>query len=310
MSASPCASIPTLVIGGYLGSGKTTLINHLLRHAGGQRIAVLVNDFGDQVIDADLIVGAEGEVLSLAGGCVCCSFGADLVGALATLARREPTPDVILIETSGVALPATVARSAGLATGVRVEGVIVVCDASATRAQASDRHVGDTVRQQLADADLLLLNKTDLVPDPAAQELQHWLHRAHPRTPMAATVACAVPPALVLGVQALPHARQPGPSKRALRASTPAATETFASRVEHFAGPVDVHAMAAALRAQGSGVLRAKGLLHDIGGKILLLQAVGRRVEVLAAPQTASAAAIGRLLTITLRLPSGSRSSG
>lgn len=307
MSASPCAPIPTLVIGGYLGSGKTTLINHILRHAGGQRIAVLVNDFGDQVIDADLIVGAEGEVLSLAGGCVCCSFGADLVGTLATLARREPTPDVILIETSGVALPATVARSAGLAAGVRVEGVIVVCDASATRAQASDRHVGDTVRQQLADADLLLLNKTDLVPDPAAQELQHWLHRAHPHTPVAATVACAVTPALVLGVQALPHARQPGPS---LRAATPAAPEIFASRVEHFAGPVDVHAMAAALRAQGSGVVRAKGLLHDIGGKTLLLQAVGRRVEVLAAPQTASVSAIGRLLTITLRLPSGSRSSG
>ncbi len=73
-------SVPAVLIGGYLGAGKTTLVNHLLRHANGRRIAVLVNDFGEVSIDADLIVGAEGGVLSLAGGCVCCSFGSDLVG--------------------------------------------------------------------------------------------------------------------------------------------------------------------------------------------------------------------------------------
>jgi hypothetical protein len=91
--------IPTLILGGYLGAGKTTLVNHLLRHANGRRIAVMVNDFGELTIDADLIEGADGKVLALAGGCVCCSFGSDLVGALQDVSRRDPPPDLILIET-------------------------------------------------------------------------------------------------------------------------------------------------------------------------------------------------------------------
>ena len=94
--------LPTVVIGGYLGAGKTTLVNHLLRHADGRRVAVLVNDFGDVNIDADLIEGADAGVLSLSGGCLCCSFGDDLVGTLLALQRRQPPPDVVLIELSGV----------------------------------------------------------------------------------------------------------------------------------------------------------------------------------------------------------------
>ena len=104
------APLPAVVVGGWLGAGKTTLVNHLLRHAGGRRIAVLVNDFGEVSIDADLIVGAEGGLLSLAGGCMCCSWGDDLFGTLARLRAREPAPEVLLVETSGVAQPAAVAR--------------------------------------------------------------------------------------------------------------------------------------------------------------------------------------------------------
>ena len=147
-------ALPTVVIGGYLGAGKTTLVNHLLRHAGGRRIAVLVNDFGDIAIDAELIDATSGDasagVLSLSGGCLCCSFGDDLVGALNGLAQRQPAPDLCLIELSGVALPAAVVRTARLALAVDIVGTLVLADASAIRAQASDRYVGDTVRQQLA----------------------------------------------------------------------------------------------------------------------------------------------------------------
>lgn len=77
MAAAP--ALPVTVIGGYLGAGKTTLVNHLLRHAGGRRLAVLVNDFGALPIDADLIEGADGAVLAIAGGCVCCAYGSDLI---------------------------------------------------------------------------------------------------------------------------------------------------------------------------------------------------------------------------------------
>ena len=103
--------LPTVLIGGYLGAGKTTLVNHLLRQADGRRVAVLVNDFGSINIDADLIEGSSAGVLALSGGCLCCSFGDDLVGTLQALTRREPAPDVCLIELSGVALPAAVLRT-------------------------------------------------------------------------------------------------------------------------------------------------------------------------------------------------------
>ena len=125
MSATGADSAPggmkVTVIGGYLGAGKTTLVNRWLRQAQaqGRRIAVLVNDFGEIGIDADLILAQSDDVLELAGGCVCCSFGSDLMAALLRLAERNPAPAHVLIETSGVALPGAVARSAKLAPGVR-----------------------------------------------------------------------------------------------------------------------------------------------------------------------------------------------
>lgn len=131
--AEPAPPLPVTIVGGYLGAGKTTLVNHLLRHADGLRIAVLVNDFGDLPIDADLIESADGDVIALAGGCVCCAFGSDLVGALIALARRAPRPDHVLIETSGVALPGAVARTLTLVAGLERQGVLVVVDAQRAR---------------------------------------------------------------------------------------------------------------------------------------------------------------------------------
>jgi G3E family GTPase len=104
-------AIPVTIVGGYLGAGKTTLVNHLLRHSQGRRIAVLVNDFGELAIDAELIEARDGDMLQLAGGCVCCSFGSDLLAALLRLRDMQPAPRHILIETSGVALPGAVART-------------------------------------------------------------------------------------------------------------------------------------------------------------------------------------------------------
>ena len=108
--------IPVTLIGGYLGAGKTTLVNHLLRQREGRRIAVLVNDFGDLSIDADLIEAREGELLRLAGGCVCCSFGSDLVAALLQMRALRPAPDHILIARPS---PARGCRSRRSATASR-----------------------------------------------------------------------------------------------------------------------------------------------------------------------------------------------
>ena len=104
-------TLPVTVIGGYLGAGKTTLINHLLRTASGMRLAVLVKEFGALSIDEDLIEAEQDDIISIAGGCICCSFGDDLSAALMDICAFKPPPDHILIEASGVAIPAAIDTS-------------------------------------------------------------------------------------------------------------------------------------------------------------------------------------------------------
>jgi G3E family GTPase len=291
--------VPAVVVGGYLGAGKTTLVNHLLRHAGGRRIAVLVNDFGDIAIDADLIEGASGDVVALAGGCVCCSFGADLVGTLTQVLRREPRPEQVLIECSGVGLPAAVARSARLAPDADVEGVVVVVDSETVAARAADPYVGDTVRQQLRDADLLVLNKADLCTPAALVALRAWLAAAAPGAPQVEAQGAAVPPELVLGLR--PIAQRTGrPWPGGPIAPPRDAAQRFTSERRVFERPVDVPALAAALAAPGSGVLRAKGWLTGLDGRRCLLQVVGRRVAVEPLPPGAAPHGPDQLLIIGL----------
>ena len=133
------------VVGGYLGAGKTTLVNHLLRNADGLRLAVLVNEFGELPIDADLIEAEDDKIISIAGGCVCCSYGNDLMLALMDLAKMKPRPDHVLLESSGVAIPGSIAASIGLLADFSADGVVILADAETIRKNAADRYVGDTV---------------------------------------------------------------------------------------------------------------------------------------------------------------------
>jgi G3E family GTPase len=293
--------IPTIVVGGYLGAGKTTLINHLLRHAGGRRIAVLVNDFGEVGIDADLIESRDGAVLNLAGGCICCSVGSDLIGALVEIPKRSPAPDVVLIETSGVALPGSVARGARLAEGIDVEGVAVLVDAETVRERAEDRYVGDTVLRQLLEADLLVVNKVDLIDAAHLADLRGWLAERAPSARQVETVASEVPAEVILGLRLEGSAAGDGPSLSfGTRLAPPArgAADVFASLTFDLARPVDARALAAALAGPDTGVVRAKGLLDDIDGSKVVLQVVGRRWTV--APATGPAPS-GRLVCLGLR---------
>src|SRR3954468_25058666 len=108
MHSSP---VPILLVSGCLGAGKTTLVNHVLAEAAGRRIAAVVNDFGAINIDAELIAGASDGVVSLANGCICCSLEGDLLRTLASILRRTPRPEAIVIETSGVADPGDIVRN-------------------------------------------------------------------------------------------------------------------------------------------------------------------------------------------------------
>lgn len=158
------ARVPFTLLGGYLGAGKTTLLNRVLRDVTDRRLVVLVNDLGAVNVDAALIVDHGGATLSLTNGCVCCAIADDFGATLETVRSMATPPDQVLMELSGVAEPARVVPWANTA-GFRLDGVVVAADAEQIGEQAARPDVGDTVRAQLVAADLVVLTKTDLVPD-------------------------------------------------------------------------------------------------------------------------------------------------
>lgn len=295
----PGLPLPVTVIGGYLGAGKTTLVNHLLRHAAGRRVAVLVNDFGALPIDADLIEAADGEVLSLSGGCLCCSFGSDLAAALRrfTPSVRQcsdqrntaemPPVDHLLVECSGVALPDIIAANAGLVEGVCVRCVIIVAGAEEIVAQARDPYVGDTVRRQLSAGQIVILNKVDLVSRSQRQECEALLHLHVPNAHVIPACNGVVKVDAALGDVAvqLPRARDTGagtPLNAPHHSASPAgagAEGAFASFVLDLSaasGLPEAPELARLLARAEFGLERAKGVVATRAGTYRI-DIVGRR---------------------------------
>ncbi len=297
--------IPVTLIGGYLGAGKTTLVNHLLRERAGRRIAVLVNDFGELSIDDDLIEHREGTLLRLAGGCVCCSFGSDLMAALQQMRAMQPPPEHILVETSGVARPGAVARTLGLLQGLRLDAVLVMADAETVRERAADRYVGELVRQQLAEADFIALNKCDLATPAQVAALRHWLPEVAGQARVLHCSQARIGAALLWHDGALPAEtdvrkaipRAPKPPLR--RPADTSATDLFDSLSLEFEHAVDMTALAEALASPSMRLLRAKGLMRDRDGQPRSLQLVGTRRAL--SPSAHARPQLGRLVCIALR---------
>ena len=156
--------IPLTLISGYLGTGKTTLINNLLRTTK-KKIALLVNDFGDINIDESLIEARTDSVLSIAGGCVCCSYGNELIETLESMNSNEILPDHIVLEASGIALPSKIIQTISLMDFLSFHGTVLLTDASRLRSQLNDLYISDTISLQIEQHDLLVLNKTDLLKE-------------------------------------------------------------------------------------------------------------------------------------------------
>ncbi len=156
--------IPLTLISGYLGTGKTTLINNLLRTTK-KKIALLVNDFGDVNIDESLIEARTDSVLSIAGGCVCCSYGNELIETLESMNSNELLPDHIVLEASGIALPSKIIQTISLMDFLSFYGTVLLTDASRLRSQLNDLYISDTISLQIEQHDLLVLNKTDLLKE-------------------------------------------------------------------------------------------------------------------------------------------------
>lgn len=308
----PQADMQITVIGGYLGAGKTTLVNRWLRQAqaDGRRIAVLVNDFGEIGIDADLILAQRDDVLELAGGCVCCSFGSDLIGALMRLGQRDPAPSQVLIETSGVALPGAVARSAKLAPGVSLGPVLLAADALTIIERAQDRYIGDTIIRQLGQADRILITRDDVASPERLAQVRDWLAGVAPQAQIdqaaggfdpfrtAAGDARARPPARPL---VTPPGRVRGRPRRFASMSPPRAEQLFESLSARFDRPVDINEVLRSLLDPALGLERAKGILSDQQGQLWVIQLAGGRLSLTAHEYGGRDPQLDRLVCIGLR---------
>jgi len=261
--------LPVSVIGGYLGAGKTTLVNHLLRHANGLRLAVLVNEFGTLPIDADLIEARDENIISIAGGCVCCSYGNDLMLAMIDLAQMTPRPEHVLLEASGVALPGAIASSVGLLPKYRLDGVVVLADAETIRSRADDTYMGDTIRRQLEDADLIVLNKTDLMTEIGLTQTRQWLDSDIGKGNIIEARYAVLPLDIALGQI---HTDANGATEDVLHHGDLFETISFT-----FEYPMDAEQLARELISENLGIVRAKGFVQSHDGEMLEIQIVGHR---------------------------------
>lgn len=201
--------MPVTVVGGFLGAGKTTLLNHLLRHPEGRRLGVLVNDFGSINVDAELVVGVAGDMVQLDNGCICCSIRDDLVEGIQRVLEGPEPPDHVIIEASGVSDP----RSIAATLEQRVPREIAVIDAVVVVVDV-DQHLQLGRRErilaggQVVAADILVLNKIDLVDEAALEPLEAKLRRQSRGGRVLRATHGRIAPALVLGVAAFDRTRE------------------------------------------------------------------------------------------------------
>src|SRR5471032_1381428 len=179
-SAAP-GKIPVTVLTGYLGAGKTTLLNRILSEPHGKRYAVIINEFGEIGIDNELVVGADEEVFEMNNGCICCTVRGDLVRIIDGLMRRKGKFDAIIVETTGLADPAPVAQTFFVDENVgrktRLDAVVTVADAKWLQDRLKD---APEAKNQIAFADVILLNKTDLVTEAELREVEARIRGINP----------------------------------------------------------------------------------------------------------------------------------
>jgi G3E family GTPase len=186
---TPTPQVPVTVLTGYLGAGKTTLLNRILSEPHGKRYAVIVNEFGEIGIDNDLVVGADEEVFEMNNGCICCTVRGDLIHIIDGLMKRRGRFDSIIIETTGLADPAPVAQTFFVDQDVRaktrLDAIITVVDAKNLAARLVD---STEAQEQIAFADVILLNKTDLVSPAELDTIEARIRSLNPYAKLHKTV--------------------------------------------------------------------------------------------------------------------------
>ncbi len=311
----PVEQLPTVrltLLAGFLGAGKTTLLNALVRAEHGVRVGVIVNDFGEINIDAELVASTDGDTVTLANGCICCTIRDDLLLTLFRLLHREDAPEHVIIECSGVSDPAAVLRGfeeARLYDIVDIDAVVVVVDAE--QMMTLEFRDQPLALHQLAVADLVVLNKLDLVDEEEAAAVEARVLQTVPGVRVLRAVRGAVPFGLLLGVGAFDPAKHlPDPSNVHVHDAAAVAEHEHDDHDTVYARwsftserPLQPDRVRAALDALPVGVYRAKGILHVQGEphRRVVVQVVGRRVEVELGEPWEDAAKRSQLVAIGLR---------
>ncbi len=272
---NPDAPLPVTIVGGYLGAGKTTLINHLLRNADGKKLAILVNEFGELPIDSDLIEAQDDNLISLSGGCVCCSFGNDLMAAMTELQTMEPRPDHIVLEASGVAIPSMIAGSISIMSGYRLDGTLVMVDALNIRDLSKDTYLSDTVARQLTDSDIIVVNKADLVDNEELTAVGEWAGQISENAKLLPATNARIP--LNVALQNFDRLLSAQSGHHHL-------LDGYITQSIEMTGQVDPQDFAQSLLDENPDLVRAKGFVYDLDGDMKTVQIVGNRIDVSPAP--------------------------
>jgi cobalamin biosynthesis protein CobW len=308
--SSPLARVPCTIVTGFLGSGKTTLIRHVLANANGRRLAVIVNEFGDVGIDGEILKGCgdaacpEENIVELANGCLCCTVADEFVPALDQILSREPRVEHIVIETSGLALPKPLVQAfhwPAIKARVTVDGVVAVVDGAAladgqvaadlvalSKQRAADSAldhddpIEEVFEDQIACADLVVLNKRDLLDATGIDKARAAIENALPRAVRIVTVADGkVDPAALLGLGV--GTEDDIENRKTLHDDELDHDhddfDSFVVPLPEIGDPADIAERIAEV-AGAHNVLRMKGFAAVTGKKLrLLIQAVGPRVS-------------------------------
>jgi G3E family GTPase len=262
-------TIPVTLLTGYLGAGKTTLLNRILTHEHGKKIAVIVNEFGEVGIDHQLVIDADEEIFEMNNGCICCTVRGDLIRIIGNLMRRRDKFDHLVIETTGLADPAPVIQTFFVDDDVQaqthLDAVVTMVDAK----HIAQHWDAEEVQEQIAFADVIVLNKTDLVSSDILDQLEQKIRQMNVLAKIYRTQDAAVNMDDILGVSAfsLDRALEIDPDFLGEEAHEHDATVTSIAIVE--SGAIDSEElnqwMSKLLETQGQDIFRMKGILHMAG---------------------------------------------